>query len=112
MATVRLNTVAIVDKSSFHQVFRELMGFPHFYGANMDAWIDCMSDISRPEYPDGGMTRLTLAQNETLVIEIPETAAFWERVPDIVEDLISCTAFVNQRYIRHTGTPVILLMFL
>ena len=112
MAIVRLNSEAIVDKRSFHQIFSDLMGFPDFYGANMDAWIDCMSDISSPEYPGGGMTRLTLTRNEILVIEIPETAAFWKRVPGVVEDLIICTAFVNQRYIQQAGVPVIALMFL
>ena len=35
----------IVDWSSFHAVFAEGMGFPEFYGRNMDAWIDCMTYV-------------------------------------------------------------------
>jgi hypothetical protein len=111
MVRVRLNTPAIVDRQSFHRVFRELMGFPDFYGANMEAWVDCMSDISRPDNPEGGMTRIVVAQGESLVIEIPETASFWERVPDIARDLVMCIAFVNQRAQANGDTSTIMLYF-
>lgn len=40
MATVRLPTERITDWESFHEVCREVFGFPDFYGMNMDAWID------------------------------------------------------------------------
>ncbi len=35
----------IKDWKSFHDQFSEVMGFPNFYGENMNAWIDCMSYI-------------------------------------------------------------------
>jgi len=34
---------AITDWASFHDVFMHTLGFPDFYGRNMDAWIDCMT---------------------------------------------------------------------
>ena len=36
----------ITDWESFHHVFKQTLGFPGFYGRNMDAWIDCMTCIA------------------------------------------------------------------
>jgi RNAse (barnase) inhibitor barstar len=35
----------IIDWTSFHDVFQHTLGFPDFYGRNMDAWIDCMTCV-------------------------------------------------------------------
>lgn len=39
----------IVGWESFHDVFAETLGFPAFYGRNMDAWIDCMTSADEPQ---------------------------------------------------------------
>jgi len=39
----------ITDWPSFHDVFHETLGFPKFYGRNMNAWIDCMTSIDTPK---------------------------------------------------------------
>ncbi|HZV35960.1 MAG TPA: barstar family protein [Verrucomicrobiae bacterium] len=49
-----IDTKRISDWNSFHSVFSEVMGSPNFYGRNMDAWIDCMTNF------DDGMTRFTI----------------------------------------------------
>lgn len=108
MATVRLNTTDIADWRSFHLAFRELMGFPGFYGRNMDSWIDCMSYLDE----DAGMTRFVLHPGEILLIEITGTEQFNARVPDVMKALIACTAFVNQRYLADGQEPKIALVFL
>jgi RNAse (barnase) inhibitor barstar len=40
----------ITDWPSFHDVFKQALGFPDFYGRNMNAWIDCLT------YLNDGMT--------------------------------------------------------
>ena len=114
METVRLDTTAIVDWTSFHRAFADLMGFPDFYGMNMNAWIDCMSSLD-----ESGMTRFVLRPQEQLTIEVTNTEEFARRVPEIFTALCECTAFVNQRYvhsadqpIQWAAQPVILLAFL
>lgn len=114
METVQLDATAIVDWTSFHKVFAEVMGFPDFYGMNMNAWIDCMSSLN-----DSGMTRFALQPEEQLTIEIMETKDFAERLPEIFTALCVDTAFVNQRYahsanqpVQWAGRPVVLLAFL
>jgi RNAse (barnase) inhibitor barstar len=113
MEIVRLDTNSIVDWTSFHRVFADLMGFPHFYGMNMNAWIDCMSSLD-----DSGMTRFALEPHEQLTIEVLNTEQFAESLPEIFTAFITCTAFVNQRYldsadqpVQWAGQPVILLAF-
>ena len=50
----------------------------------MDAWIDCMSYLR----VDDGMTGVTVAMDEGLAIEIPDTEAFRKRVPDVFDELV------------------------
>ena len=108
MATVRLNTKQITDKASFHLVCEGAFGFPGFYGRNMDAWIDCMSYLTE----DAEMTRFILSENEMLHIEITDTEDFNSRLPQVFNDLLACTAFVNQRYIKAGETTRISLICL
>jgi RNAse (barnase) inhibitor barstar len=42
MTIVFIDTTEITDWPSFHQVFSQKLGFPAFYGNNMDAFIDCL----------------------------------------------------------------------
>ncbi len=42
----------ITDWDTFHDAFAATLGFPGFYGRNMDAWIDCVTSVDR----DDGMT--------------------------------------------------------
>jgi hypothetical protein len=108
MATVRLPTERITNWQSFHEVCREVFGFPDFYGMNMDAWIDCMSDLDE----DAGMTRFNLAEGEMLHIEVSATESFNRRLPEIFDALVECSAFVNQRYVEDGKAPVISLVLL
>lgn|SRR5215813_13609822 len=108
MANARLNTNPITDWESFHEICRDEMGFPCFYGMNMNAWIDCMSYLDE----DVGMTRFCMAENEMLHIEISDTEGFKSRLPEIFDALVECVAFVNQRYIEAEKSPPISLVFL
>ena len=93
MAIVRIETKRIVDWPSFHQVFQEALGFPDFYGRNMDAWIDCLSYLG-----DGdGMTRFSLQKEEMLSLQIEDTADFATRLPELFREMVQCAAFVNAR---------------
>jgi RNAse (barnase) inhibitor barstar len=105
MKTIQLNTTSIHDWSSFHQVFKETVGFPEFYGANMDAWIDCMSYLNDQT---AEMSRITIEPGEMLSLEVLETAEFRKRCPEQFDALIECAAIVNHRY----TTPVLSLVFL
>jgi len=108
MATVRLETDRIINRSSFHEVCKDAFGFPGFYGMNMDAWIDCLSYIDEGD----GMSRLDLAPGEKLCIEVPDVEQLRSRVPDVFADFIDCTAFVNQRHVQDNKDPMLVLVLL
>ena len=103
MAKVRLETEGIIDWPSFHSKCKEVFGFPDFYGKNMDAWIDCLTYVRQGD----GMSRFHLEQDEMLEIEVRDIRRFKERVPEIFDALVECSAFVNFR----TYPPVIALVF-
>jgi len=108
MAKVRLNTKQIEDWKSFHQLCKCEFGFPDFYGANMDAWIDCLSYFTEPEE----MSRFILKKGELLHIEISDTEDFNTRLPEIFDALVECSAFVNRRFVENGEPPVLSLVFL
>lgn len=95
MARIRLDTAEIVDWGSFHDACHHAFGFPDFHGRNMDAWIDCMPDLTDVEH---GITTLKLGPGESLEVEVAGFDEFRDRLPAIARELIECTGFVNERY--------------
>ncbi len=89
---IRINTDLITDWESFHDVFKITFGFPDFYGRNMDAWIDCMTDIDDNQT---GMLRVSINKTDTLVIELINSNSFKERCLAFYFALNECAAFVN-----------------
>lgn len=108
MKIVRLNADVIVDRPLFHEAFKSLFGFPDCYGANMDAWIECMSELD----DEDEITGFKLDPGEMLQIEIAGVESFAKRLPEVFEDLVSCTAFVNRNYLERTGKAVVCMVFL
>ena len=109
MKTIRLETNSITDWDSFHAQFATLMGFPGFYGCNMDAWIDCMSHLTNP---NEGLAEINLEKGEALVIQVLNSNDFIKRLPEIFDALVRCTASVNKRYVIHKESSVVALAFL
>ena len=100
---IAINGAYITDYDAFHSEFKSILDFPDFYGANMNAWIDCMRDI----HEDTGMTNLLLDPAQPLVLEIAST----ETIPaEILNDLTSCTAFVNKYLHENNFAPIYLLL--
>ncbi len=105
---IEIDTAQIRGWDSFHDVFAELLGFPDFYGRNMDAWIDCMTSLDEP---DDGMTTVHPSSGEILVMSLSDATDLASRCPDIYEALVECTAFVNYRKIEAGEPPVLALSY-
>lgn len=106
MATARLDAKAITDWDSFHSVCAAELGFPDFYGRNMDAFNDCLNYIDEGD----GMSRFHLKPGEILVIEVPGWADLNKRLPEIAQALIECVAFVNENNVEDGKPPLIALI--
>jgi RNAse (barnase) inhibitor barstar len=102
MPTVRLDASQPHDWDSFHTVFASMFGFPDFYGRNMNAGIDCMSDLSE----DTGMTSVRGSPTDPVVLYLDNV----KTVPqDIFEAILECSAFVNWRRLE-VGDPAVLIL--
>jgi len=105
---VRIDAGHIVDWESFHTVFASAFGFPAFYGRNMNAWIDCLTDLDRR---DAGMTTVHVNPGECLSLVIDQAQDFKNRCPELFSALLECAAFVNWRRIEMGHPPVLALAF-
>ena len=97
MKHITIDSAQITDWNSFHDVFSEEIGFPEYYGRNMNAWIDCMGD----EYVIGDFLHLKIEGMKELK----------ERNPDIYEAIHECAAFVNYRLTEKGGDPVLAISY-
>lgn len=104
---VMIPVETIVDWNSFHDVFRKALGFPEFYGCNMDAWIDCLTSA---DDPTSGMTSPSVAPGDLLTLRMDGAADFHRRCPEQYVALVECAAFVNYRRIEVGQPPVLALM--
>lgn len=104
---VIIPTNEIVGWDSFHQVFRTVLGFPEFYGCNMNAWIDCLTSV---DDASSGMTTPSVAPGDLLTLRIDDAADFRRRCPEQHAALLDCAAFVNYRRIEVGEPPVLALM--
>jgi RNAse (barnase) inhibitor barstar len=102
----RIQAKFITDWQSFHSVFAETMGFPAFYGRNMNAWVDCMTGF------DDGMTRFTFTPGELFHLEVEDAADFQRRLPEIFQVFIESVAFVNFRRVEQGEPPILALRLL
>ena len=105
---VTLRSKSITDWHSFHTVFAEMMGFPDFYGHNLDAWIDCMTYL---DDANAGMTGISVAPGELFHLEVADADDFQRRLPEVFRAFIECAAFVNRQRID-VGEPPILSLIL
>ena len=106
---INIQTDRINDWETFHGVFQEALGFPEFYGRNMNAWIDCMSGL---DDQDSGMTKFTVNKDDIAIMKIENSSSFKERCPEQYNALIECSAFVNYSRIDIGENPILSLMFI
>jgi RNAse (barnase) inhibitor barstar len=96
MKNVTLDVSSISSWDDFHDLFCTSLKFP-YYGRNMDAWIDCMSD---PKIVGAGY-----------FIHLEGTDELKARCLEIFETLNECAAFVNYRCHQREEPPLIALSY-
>jgi hypothetical protein len=108
MTVVKLDTRRITDWDTFHGVFAEALGFPAFYGRNMNAWIDCMTSLDEPA---DGLTTVHAPKGGVLALQLNFVDDFARRLPEHYAAVVECAAFVNWRRIENGEAPVLALSF-
>ena len=103
--TVNIDADKIQDWETFHDVFAKELGFPDFYGRNMDAWIDCLTYLDE----DDGMRNISVSPGEMLTLVVCNSMPFKERCPEQYAALVECADFVNYRRIEAGDKAVLKL---
>lgn len=105
---VKIPVDEINDWDSFHTVFARELGFPDFYGRNMNAWVDCLTSIDEP---DDGMSSIHGTHEVGILLELGDCTDFARRCPKQYEAILESSGFVNYRRIEVGEEPVISLSF-
>ena len=101
---VKIPVAEIHDWNSFHAVFARVLGFPSFYGCNMNAWVDCLTYVDDPE---DRMTTIYAAEGNILVLDLGACSDFARRCPEQYEAILSNVGFVNYRRMEAGAKPVL-----
>ena len=104
---VEIDCSKISNFDSFHNEFRDKLGFPSFYGNNLDAWVDCLTYLDEHD----GMRSITINPGEILTLQLNEYKDLKARCPELTDAIVECSAFVNYRRIEVGDPPVLALSF-
>lgn len=86
---------AIVDWTSFHDEFQRQMGFFDSYGRNMNAWIDCMTDMyTNGEYKS--LTKFDLQEGDRFLLVIDSAAKWKTNAPEVFSDFEEFSEICNK----------------
>ncbi len=69
------------------------MNFPEYYGENMNAWIDCVDELT----------------DEPTILQIDNGNYLKENEPELFNAILECGAFVNYRKIKVGEKPNLII---
>ena len=101
--TIQVRGLEMRDWQGFHDEFARAFGFPDFYGRNMDAWIDCMTNL------DEAFSAFHVDVGDLVVVEVSDYETFYEKHRDISSEMYECAAIVNARRIKMGSAPILLM---
>ncbi len=106
MKIISVPTSEITNWESFHDVMLRALKLPDFYGKNMDALIDCLTDAGEPETGMCGV-----AEPGGICLHLSDARELKARCQDVFESLVELVAFVNYRRIEVGEGPVLMLSY-
>jgi RNAse (barnase) inhibitor barstar len=106
---IRLDASKFLSWKTFHSYFQRKFGFPDFYGKNINAWIDCMGDLDKPEY--GMVKNISIRKGQCVVFKINNIDDLKSQAHDIYMVIIECSASINSERMRNGELPLIFLSF-
>ncbi len=93
MITFKIEGRKITDWNSFHSEFKVKLNFPDYYGENMDAWIDCIDELTK----------------KPTLLEIKNGKFLKENTPELLNTILECGAFINHRKIELGEQPNLII---
>ena len=106
--TVTVAGPALLDWPSFHAEMARAFGFPSWYGANFDAWLDCMTGLDDPA---AGLTMVHAPAGGVVTLIVEDVDALALGAPAIFSALVDGVADVNERRRERGAGPVLTLAY-
>jgi hypothetical protein len=101
---IRIDARRLTDPAGLHATMDEAFGFLAGYGKNLDALIDCLTDLDNPS---AGMSRVLVFPGEIALLVIEHTADAGKHAAVQVRALTDAVAFVNWRRMERGQPPVL-----
>lgn len=105
MKTIHIDASEIWDWPSFYDAFADAFGFPQYFSRNMDAWIDCLTNLNEE------CSEVQVAPGELICITLDHAAGFKIRCPEQFSAFVECSAFVNWRRHENGEPPILVVSF-
>ena len=86
---VPIDGAALRDWTAFHDIFASKLGFPSYYGRNLDAWHDCFYSLAEES------TVLTIRPGDVIMLDVTGFEDLKSRNPEMAEFILEGSAFVN-----------------
>lgn len=93
MQTFKIDGKKITDWNSLHSVFKSELSFPDYYGENMNAWIDCVDELTE----------------KPTLLQIENSKFLKDNKPELLNAILECGAFVNYRKIEQGEEPNLII---
>ncbi|HEX9826670.1 MAG TPA: barstar family protein [Flavobacteriaceae bacterium] len=93
MKTFKIDGKKVTDWNTFHSEFKTKLNFPDYYGENMNAWIDCVDEMTE----------------KPTLLQIENGKVMKEKVPELLNAILECGAFVNYRKIELGEQPNLII---
>lgn len=94
MQTFRIKGKRLKNWKTFHSEFKKALSFPDYYEENMNAWIDCMDELT----------------DKPTLLEIENGKDLKENAPELMNAIFECGAFVNYRKIEVGEKPNLIIL--
>jgi hypothetical protein len=108
---IHIDARKLTDAAGLHAALTEALGFPATYGKNLDALIDCLSDLDKPAT---GMTKVHVFPGQTALLAVShldETGKNAAKVKAQVQTLNDVVAFVNFRRLESKQPPLLAVAY-
>lgn len=102
---VQVDCRRIRDWASFHDVLATTLVLPAYYGRNMDALVDVLTN------PDTEVRAFAADEDDNIVLELEDAAGLSTAHPEIWSRFMDAVAFVNHRRLEMGSRATILLAY-
>lgn len=93
MRTFIIDGKKLISWNSFHAEFKKTLNFPNYYGENMNAWIDCVEELT----------------DERTLLQIENSSFLKKNSPLFLNTILECGAIVNNRKIEQGENPHLII---